>query len=91
MTAEMEGIMGMVNFATNVVKTVEIDKTVDLNVNKNVTSFVDIQGCLATAEGSADALGPNALAEVDTFAQCDDSGAYAFAESLAASSDFFLG
>jgi len=87
----MESIMGMVNFATNVVKTVDINKTVNLNVEKSVTSEVDIQGCLATAEGSADALGPNALAEVDTFAQCDDLGAYAFAESLAASSDLILG
>jgi len=80
----------MVNFETIVNKEVTINKTVNLDVNKNVTSFVDIQGCLATAEGSADALGPNALAEVDTFAQCDEFGAYAFSESLAASSDFLL-
>jgi hypothetical protein len=49
--------MGTVNFDTNVEKTVEIAKTVTLDVNKEVTSFVTIAGNLATAEASADAVG----------------------------------
>jgi hypothetical protein len=47
----------MVDFNTTVTKNVTINKTVDLTVEKFVTSTVDIQGCLATAEGSADATG----------------------------------
>ena len=78
---------GAVNFNTNVVKTVEIFKTVNLEVDKDVDAFVDIEGRLATAEASADALGVDALAETDTFAQVDGSGAFAFSESLAATDD----
>jgi hypothetical protein len=78
---------GNVNFNTQVTKNVNIFKTVNLNVNKFVTSQVNINGFLATAEASADAAnngGNNGLAEVDTFAQVTNSGAFAFAESLAA-------
>ncbi|NIA72359.1 hypothetical protein HBA54_27600 [Pelagibius litoralis] len=75
---------GTVEFDTNVFKTVEINKVVNLTVFKDVDADVDIEGRLATAEASADALGENALAETDTFAQVDDSGAFAFSESLAA-------
>ena len=75
---------GMVDFNTNVIKFVDIDKTVDLTVVKNVDADVDIDGRLATAEASADALGFDALAETDTFAQVDEFGAFAFSESLAA-------
>jgi hypothetical protein len=49
--------MGVVNFLTTVNKTVDIDKTVNLDVNKTVVSSVQLQGSLATAEASADALG----------------------------------
>lgn len=75
---------GTVEFDTNVFKNVQINKDVELNVLKNVVADVDIDGRLATAEASADALGFNALAETDTFAQVDSSGAFAFSESLAA-------
>ena len=75
---------GTVEFNTNVIKFVDIDKTVDLTVVKNVDADVDIDGRLATAEASADALGFDALAETDTFAQVDEFGAFAFSESLAA-------
>lgn len=50
-------MMGLVNFDTDVVKTVDITKTVDLNVSKTVEAFVNIDGKLATAEASADAVG----------------------------------
>ena len=49
--------MGSVNFNTEVNKTVDITKNVFLDVNKDVFSFVDIEGNLATAEASADAVG----------------------------------
>lgn len=78
---------GMVDFDTNVFKEVNITKTVVLNVDKDVDAFVDIDGRLATAEASADALGFDALAETDTFAQVDETGAFAFSESLAATDD----
>lgn len=76
--------MGQVTFNTDIEKTVDIFKTVTLDVFKTVDADVDIEGRLATAEASADALGEDALAETDTFAQVDDSGAFAFSESLAA-------
>ncbi|NIA72352.1 hypothetical protein HBA54_27565 [Pelagibius litoralis] len=78
--------MGQVNFNTDIDKDVDITKTVFLDVFKTVDADVDIDGRLATAEASADALGENALAETDTFAQVDDTGAFAFSESLAATS-----
>ena len=75
---------GAVNFNTNIIKNVEIVKFVNLDVDKDVDAQVFINGRLATAEASADALGVDALAETDTFAQVDDTGAFAFSESLAA-------
>lgn len=77
---------GTVDFDTNVFKEVTINKVVTLDVFKDVDADVDIEGRLATAEASADALRDNALAETDTFAQVDESGAFAFSESLAATS-----
>ena len=82
---------GAVNFDTNVIKNVEITKFVNLDVDKDVDAFVDIDGRLATAEASADALGLDALAETDTFAQVDETGAFAFSESLAAVDNIFNG
>ena len=76
--------MGQVTFNTNIEKNVDIEKFVFLDVFKTVDATVDIDGRLATAEASADALGEDALAETDSFAQVDDTGAFAFSESLAA-------
>ncbi|WP_420347704.1 hypothetical protein [Pelagibius sp.] len=78
---------GTVEFETLIFKFVDIDKDVELTVFKTVDAEVNIEGRLATAEASADALGEDALAETDTFAQVDDSGAFAFSESLAATDD----
>jgi hypothetical protein len=82
--------MGNVFFNTDVNKDVTITKDVNLLVTKDVLSIVDITGCLATAEGSADAIGAGDgnLAETDTFAQCTDAGAFSFSESLAAFDPF---
>ena len=82
---------GTVNFNTNIIKNVEIVKFVNLDVDKDVDAQVFINGRLATAEASADALGVDALAETDTFAQVDDTGAFAFSESLAAVDNIFNG
>lgn len=79
---------GAVVFNTNILKNVNIEKFVFLDVEKDVDADVNIDGRLATAEASADALGFDALAETDTFAQVDSSGAFAFSESLAATDDF---
>ena len=49
--------MGQVIFNTDIEKDVNINKTVLLDVFKDVDADVDIQGRLATAEASADALG----------------------------------
>ncbi|MEO1091629.1 MAG: hypothetical protein AAFX81_13420 [Pseudomonadota bacterium] len=84
---DLDGITaaGMVDFDTNVVKFVDIDKTVDLVVNKTVDSTVTITGYLATAEASADAIDfSNNLAETDSFAQVSSLGAFSFSEALAA-------
>ena len=78
---------GVVEFNTDILKNVSITKTVFLDVDKNVDAAVFIDGRLATAEASADALGEDALAETDTFAQVDETGAFAFSESLAATDD----
>ena len=76
---------GGVNFNTNVFKNVDIDKTVDVNVNKNVATNVVLNGSLAEAEASADAVGFDFnIAETETFAQVSDEGAFAFSEALAA-------
>jgi hypothetical protein len=83
--------MGNVFFNTDVNKTVDITKNVDLFVTKEVFSFVDLTGNLATAEASADAIGEGAeglLAETDTFAQVTAFGAFSFSESLAAYDPF---
>lgn len=80
---------GTVDFDTDIFKTVNINKVVFLDVDKDVEAFVNIDGRLATAEASADALGFDALAETDTFAQVDATGAFAFSESLAATDDNF--
>ncbi len=79
---------GMVEFDTIILKNVNIEKFVFLDVDKDVDANVNIDGRLATAEASADALGFDALAETDTFAQVDEFGAFAFSESLAATDDF---
>ena len=91
--AQLDGVTagGMVDFNTNVVKNVNILKTVDLNVNKEVNSTVNISGNLATAEGSADSVGfANNLAETDTFAQVQPGGAFSFSELLAAGTGIIL-
>ena len=91
--AVLDGVTaaGVVDFNTNVIKNVDIFKVVTLDVDKDVDAVVDIDGRLATAEASADALGFDALAETDTFAQVDSTGAFAFSESLAATDDVFNG
>lgn len=49
--------MGLVNFDTTVQKNVNLDKAVDLDVDKLVFSNANVQGRLATSEASADSTG----------------------------------
>ena len=44
-------------FFTQVTKVVDIDKTVNIDVIKNVATNVDLDGSLASAEASADWMG----------------------------------
>jgi len=78
---------GTILFDTNVTKDVLIVKNVTVDVDKAVTTTVNLTGNLATAEASADAIGADAdgrLAETETFAQVTAGGAFAFSDSLAA-------
>ncbi|HIP77035.1 MAG TPA: hypothetical protein EYH07_01020 [Kiloniellaceae bacterium] len=66
--------MGQVNFNTDIDKNVDITKTVFLDVDKFVDADVDIDGRLATAEASADAIGAAGTGTGDpiTFFLIDD-------------------
>lgn len=76
---------GNVEFDTNVVKTVDITKTVNVDVVKNVATNVVLDGSLASAEASADAVGFDFnIAETETFAQVTTEGAFSFSDALAA-------
>ena len=55
---------------TQVTKVVDIDKTVNIDVIKNVATNVDLDGSLASAEASADSTGWDYnIAETETFAR----------------------
>lgn len=79
---------GNINFSIN--KVVTLDKTVTLNITKNVTTVVDIDDLLATAEADAEAFGKYALAETDAFTYVNENPAegegeaFSYAESTAA-------
>ncbi len=76
---------GVVNFSTNVLKNVDIVVTVDLDIDKDVSSTVDVLGNLATAEASADAFGFDTLSETETFAQAVEfTLSQSFSQSTAA-------
>ena len=57
--------MGDINF--NIAKDVDLNKRVTLDIDKDVNVNVNNPDQLATAESDAEAFGPNALAEVDTY------------------------
>jgi hypothetical protein len=76
---------GEVFFNTQVTKVVDIDKTVNVDVLKNVETNVDLDGSLASAEASADSTGFDYnIAETETFAQVTTEGAFSFSDALAA-------
>jgi hypothetical protein len=83
---------GLVDFTTLVFKAVDILVDVNVNIDKNVSSFVDITGNLATAEASADAIGFDTLSETESFAQVI-SGEFSqsFSSSVAATDFNFNG
>lgn len=76
---------GEVIFNTDIDKTVDINKVVNYDIVKNVATNVDLDGSLASAEASADAVGFDYnIAETETFAQVTTEGAYSFSDALAA-------
>lgn len=78
--------MGQVNFDTDINKDVDITKTVFLDVFKTVDAEVDIDGRLATAEASADAIGAAGTGTGDpiTFFLIDDFQSVQLVEADAA-------
>ena len=81
--ADVQGASG-VNFVTNVKKDVDINKYINVDIDKYVDSHVKISGNLGAAEASANAYGDNTLAETETFAQATDHSSEAFSDSVAA-------
>ena len=83
---EETGIAGAggTRFFTKIDKNVDIDVDVDVNVDKYVNAEVDLDGNLATSEGSADAFGKNTLTEVEVFAQTTSGSSESFGSALAA-------
>ncbi|MDJ0744524.1 MAG: hypothetical protein QNJ32_14350 [Xenococcaceae cyanobacterium MO_167.B27] len=57
----------MGDIAFNIFKDVDLNKVVNLDIDKNVDVNVNNPDILATAEADAEAFGPNALAEVDAY------------------------
>jgi hypothetical protein len=66
--------VGTTSFITNVEKAVNINKLVNLDVNKSVTSIIDLAGSLATAEASADAVGGSSGPVEEGFSLVDSVG-----------------
>ena len=64
----------MGNLAFDISKIVDLNKTVNLDIDKNVEVTVDNPDILATAEADAEAFGTNALAEVDAFTYVSQDG-----------------
>lgn len=76
---------GEVVFNTQIQKQVAIQKQVNYEILKNVATNVNLDGSLASAEASADAVGFDYnIAETETFAQVTTDGAFSFSDALAA-------
>ena len=74
----------MGDIAFNIVKEVNLNKTINLDIFKEVNVNVDNPDQLATAEADAEAFGSNALAEADVYTFVTESEAFAYSESTAA-------
>ena len=74
--------MGDINF--EIFKNVDLNKQVQLDIEKDVDVNVDNPDQLATAEADAEAFGPYALAEVDAYTFVTPEEAFAYAQSAAA-------
>ena len=73
---------GDINFT--ITKDVNLNKVVNLDIDKNVVVDVNNPDQLATAEADAEAFGIYALAEVDAYTYVSENEAFAYAESTAA-------
>ena len=68
----------------NVTKVVNLNKVVNLDIDKTVDVNVNNPDQLATAEADAEAFGMFALAETDAFTYVTENEAFSYAESTAA-------
>ncbi len=72
------------DIAFNIAKDVNLNKVVTLDIDKTVDVNVNNPDQLATAESDAEAFGTNALAEVDTYTVVTPNTAFAYSESTSA-------
>ncbi len=70
--------------AFDVFGNVDITKAVDFELNKFVTSNVNVDNPFATAQADAEAFGVFAFAETDAFATVNDEFASSYSEAIAA-------
>ena len=64
--------MGDINF--NIEKNVDLNKVVNLEIDKNVNANVENEDLLATSEADAEAFGERALAETDAYTYVNEEG-----------------
>ena len=77
-------VAGGGNIAFNVFKNVDLNKTVFLDIDKNVDVTVNNPDQLATAEADAEVFSTYGLAEVDAYTIVTPNTAFAYAESTSA-------
>ena len=83
-TEASKSLAGGGDIAFNIASDVNINKTVNFDINKNVVANVNNPDQLATAQSDAEAFGINALAETDTYTYVTDQEAFSYSESVAA-------
>ena len=72
----------MGNIDVNVIKNIDFNKVVTKDIFKTVFANVDNPDVLAEAEADAEAFGPNALAQTDTFAYVNQTGGTSVSEDV---------
>lgn len=84
-SADSSAIVGSggTNFNTNIKKNVDIKENIQIWINKDVNSYVNIKGNLATGQASADAFGENTLAETNVFVQSTDYSSESYSSGVA--------
>jgi hypothetical protein len=72
------------DIAFNIFKNVDLNKDVDLRIDKFVNINIDINNPAAFAEADAEAFGENPFAETDAFTYVTENEAFAYSQSSAA-------